>query len=454
MGNPFILLVGGDFLVAYAAFALGAWLRFRDLAVVGDVMLRAPQHGLLLAVGLLFFSYLAELYRRDEPPRKRVILMRCMTVGVMVFFTLSVLFHFLGVLLIEVYHLLISILICMLLQFLWHTRCQILFAMAGLRRRAIVLGANSLARRVGDLMEANPRGDILVGYVSTDGTGAAIVPENLLLGGIDDLGGIIEREKPSQIVLAMAERRGSLPVSELLSYKLKGFTIVDAVSFVEDATGMLMLENINPSWFIFSKGSRITPLIRLTRRVVDIVFSTLGLIVSAPLMPLVALAVRLDSPGPVFFKQRRVGEGEREFLIYKFRTMRQDAEKLTGAVWSTEGDPRITKVGRFLRKTRLDEIPQLWNVFIGDMSFVGPRPERPEFVENLKKEVPYYGNRHCIKPGLTGWAQVRYPYGASVEDALAKLRYDLFYIKNYSVVLDLIIIVETVRVVLFGRGGR
>jgi exopolysaccharide biosynthesis polyprenyl glycosylphosphotransferase len=170
-------------------------------------------------------------------------------------------------------------------------------------------------------------------------------------------------------------------------------------------------------------------------------------------MPLIALAVRLDSPGPVFFRQERVGKGEQPFTLIKFRTMRNDAEK-NGAVWACKDDPRVTKVGHILRKTRLDEIPQLFNVLKGDMSFVGPRPERPEFVETLKEKIPYYSKRHFVKPGVTGWAQVRYPYGASVEDSLEKLRYDLYYIKNFSIFLDILIILETIKVVLFGRGAR
>ena len=190
------------------------------------------------------------------------------------------------------------------------------------------------------------------------------------------------------------------------------------------------------------------------KRILDVILSLMGIILFLPFAPIIAVMIKLDSPGPVLFKQLRVGVGEKTFHLYKFRTMRQDAEKNSGAVWATEDDPRITRVGRFLRKSRLDEVPQLFNVLRGDMSFVGPRPERPEFVNKLNERVPYYATRHTVKPGVTGWAQVKYPYGASEEDALDKLRYDLFYIKNYSLLLDLVIILETVKVVLFGRGGR
>jgi sugar transferase (PEP-CTERM system associated) len=229
---------------------------------------------------------------------------------------------------------------------------------------------------------------------------------------------------------------------------------VDAPSFYEKMTGKLLLENITPSWFIFSDGFRITAHVRLVKRVSDVLFSLAGLILVLPFIPIIALAIRLDSPGPVFFRQIRVGEREKNFLLYKFRTMRQDAEKGSGAVWAQERDPRITRLGNFLRKSRIDEIPQLFNVLMGDMSLVGPRPERPEFIEKLKEVIPYYSERHFVKPGVTGWAQVRYPYGASIEDALEKLRYDLYYIKNLTISFDLMIILETVKVVLFRRGGR
>jgi sugar transferase (PEP-CTERM system associated) len=230
--------------------------------------------------------------------------------------------------------------------------------------------------------------------------------------------------------------------------------VVDAPSFYEEVTGKLLLENITPSWFIFSHGFRITLLLRIVKRIIDVSLSLAGLLMFLPFFPLIALLIRLDSPGPVFFGQERVGENERNFTVYKFRTMRQDAESSTGAVWAQKNDPRVTRLGRFLRKCRIDEIPQLVNVLLGEMSLVGPRPERPEFVDRLKEVVPYYSERHFVKPGITGWAQVCYPYGASVEDALEKLRYDLYYTKNISLTLDLRVILKTIKVVLFGQGGR
>ena len=215
-----------------------------------------------------------------------------------------------------------------------------------------------------------------------------------------------------------------------------------------------MLESITPNWLIFSQGFHRTSLFSFCKRIVDIALSVTGLVLTLPFFPLIALAIKLDSNGPVFFRQLRVGNREKQFVLYKFRSMRQDAELGSGAVWAEKNDPRVTAFGSFLRNSRIDEIPQLINVLKGNMSFVGPRPERPEFVEKLKQIIPYYSKRHFIRPGLTGWAQVRYPYGASVEDAVEKLRYDLYYVKNITPFLDTLIFFETIKVVLFGRGVR
>ena len=260
--------------------------------------------------------------------------------------------------------------------------------------------------------------------------------------------------KANTIVVSLTERRGVFPVQDMLNCKLSGIEVLDAPTFYERVHHKLMIESINPSSLIFSSGFKFTRIRRMTKRALDLVLGSVGLLLVAPLLPLVALAIKLDSPGPVLFTQLRVGAGDREFTIYKFRSMRADAEKDSGAVWASTGDPRITRLGSFLRKSRIDEIPQLWNVLRGDMSLVGPRPERPEFVAELKKEIPYYSERHFVKPGVTGWAQVRYPYGASVQDAIEKLRYDLYYIKNYSLLFDLRIIWRTVGVVLMRKLGR
>jgi sugar transferase (PEP-CTERM system associated) len=257
-----------------------------------------------------------------------------------------------------------------------------------------------------------------------------------------------------KLVVSLSERRGLFPLKEVMACKLKGIDVVDAPAFYEELTGKLLLEGITPSWFIFSDGFKVSAWRRMAKRGLDLTWAALGIAITLPFLPLAALAIKLDSPGPVFFAQKRVGEGERVFTLYKFRTMRVDAERATGARWASENDPRITRMGRIFRQCRIDEFPQFFNVLKGDMSLVGPRPERQEFVEKLKEIIPYYSERHIVKPGITGWAQVRYPYGSSAEDAVEKLRYDLYYVKNLSLVFDLSIIFETIGVVTFGRGSR
>ena len=235
---------------------------------------------------------------------------------------------------------------------------------------------------------------------------------------------------------------------------MQGVKIEEATTYLEKMSGKIEVENLYPSWLVFGEGFRLGSTLLLARRILSVIISLVGLILALPLFPLIVLAIRLDSKGPVFYTQARVGKAGRVFNVVKFRTMRQDAEAANGPQWSGDNDPRITRIGRFLRSSRLDEIPQLWCVLKGDMAFVGPRPERPEFVEWLSHEIPYYGVRHMVRPGLTGWAQVKYKYGSTVEDAREKLQYDLFYIKNASIGLDLLIVFQTVKTVLLRRGAQ
>jgi sugar transferase (PEP-CTERM system associated) len=272
--------------------------------------------------------------------------------------------------------------------------------------------------------------------------------------GFDGLSDLAEAEQASSIIVVLDQKRGIMPYNELLNCKTKGISIIDGESFYERIAGKLLVEKINPSCLIFSDGFVKSKTSRATKRLVGLFMSTLMLVLFSPLMVLVAVAIKLDSPGPALFSQERVGENEAIFTLYKFRSMRADAEKESGPVWASEDDPRITRVGRIIRKLRIDELPQLWNVFKGDMSFVGPRPERPAFVNKLKKIIPYYNVRLSTKPGVTGWAQIKYAYGASEKDALEKLKYDLYYIKNMSTVMDLMVIFHTVKIVLLGRGAR
>jgi sugar transferase (PEP-CTERM system associated) len=257
-----------------------------------------------------------------------------------------------------------------------------------------------------------------------------------------------------RVIVAMPDRRGTFPMEELLQLRLGGVRVEEATSWLEKISGRIEVEQLYPSWLIFADGFRFSASFNLMRRVLSTGMALVLLLVVLPVLPFVILAIKLDSKGAVLYKQKRVGRAGTTFYCYKFRTMRQDAEADTGPTWAGDDDPRITRVGRFLRTSRLDEIPQLWCVFMGDMAFVGPRPERPEFVEWLTREIPFYGVRHAVRPGITGWAQVRYKYGNTVDDAKEKLQYDLFYIKNASLGLDLLIMLQTIKIVLLGRGAQ
>ena len=256
-------------------------------------------------------------------------------------------------------------------------------------------------------------------------------------------------------MLALEERRNALPLSDLLRVKTTGVTVSEISSFLERQTGRIDLNSVNPSWLIFSDGfSSGLMLSTVFKRAFDIVASLLLLMLTLPLIVATAVAIKLESKGPAFYRQRRVGLYNEGFDILKLRSMRQDAEVAGRAVWAERDDPRITRIGRFIRKVRIDELPQTWTVLKGEMSFVGPRPERPQFVDELEQHLPYYAERHMVKPGITGWAQINYPYGASIDDARNKLEYDLYYAKNYSPFLDMLILLQTLRVVLWPAGAR
>jgi sugar transferase (PEP-CTERM system associated) len=319
-----------------------------------------------------------------------------------------------------------------------------------LRERVYVLGTGERAQRlVTGLRQRSTLGIDVVGWTGdVQGELTRDTVASHLLGLAKEKKGV------HRVIVAMPNRRGTLPVEELLDLRLGGVKVEEATSWLEKITGRIEVEQLYPSWLIFADGFRFSSMFRLLRRAVNFSVAFAGLVLSLPLLPFIVLAVRLDSAGPVLYRQRRVGRRGVVFYCYKFRTMRVDAEADTGATWASDDDPRITRVGKFLRSSRLDEIPQLWCVLKGDMHFVGPRPERPEFVEWLSKEIPYYGVRHVVRPGITGWAQVQYKYGNTLEDSREKLQYDLFYIKNASLGLDLLIMFQTIKIVLLGRGAQ
>jgi sugar transferase (PEP-CTERM system associated) len=324
------------------------------------------------------------------------------------------------------------------------------------RERLLLVGtgpaAVSLAREL--FQRRTELGVEIVGFVDPDPTrvGAPVINPGVI-GTVEDIPSIVRARGVARVVVSLADARGKLPMDKLLEMKLDGVTFDHLASVYEELTGKIAVENLRPSWLIFSAGFRKSRLVQSGKRLIDLLAATVGLALAAPIMAMVAAAVKLTSAGPAVYRQERVGQHGRVFTVLKFRSMRQDAEAGTGAVWAVKNDNRVTPIGRFLRKSRLDELPQLLNVLRGDMSLVGPRPERPEFVKKLTEQIPFYGQRHIVRPGLTGWAQVRYTYGSSVEDALEKLQYDLFYIKNLSIPFDLFIIFSTIKTVILRRGA-
>jgi sugar transferase (PEP-CTERM system associated) len=336
----------------------------------------------------------------------------------------------------------------------WRSAFNVLIRVPRLVENVLIVGTGPLALGVArQIFHQHDFAYRIVGFVD-DGPSHSMphgYPD--VLGPTSDISQLVQRYNVERIVVAVADRRGRLPIDELIHAKLSGVSVEEATTTYERLTGKVMLENVKPSWLIFSDGFRVSRFHRLLKRIVDIVLSLVGLILSAIPMALTAIAVWLESGKPVLYRQERVGQHGRVFELIKFRSMRVDAEGAT-PIWARADDDRVTLVGRFIRITRLDELPQFWNVLRGDMSFVGPRPERPYFVEMLSQEIPFYHERHAVKPGLTGWAQVKYRYGASIEDATEKLRYDLYYIKHLSVGFDLTIVFDTVKVILFGKGAQ
>jgi len=324
-------------------------------------------------------------------------------------------------------------------------------------QNVLILGSGALASTVAREIATRPDLRLnLVGFIQE--TSSATTPLSLfghpILGGSSELEPLVANNHVSRIIVAMEDRRGALPTADLVKVRVRGVVVEDAHSAMAALTGKVWLSTVRPSWFVFSDGFHRSYVTSLLKRALDIFVGVSGFLLSLPIMVAVAVVVKLDSNGPILYRQERVGWKSKSFEVLKFRSMRQDAETNGKAQWATKDDPRVTPIGKYLRKFRLDELPQFWNVIRGDMSFVGPRPERPVFVEELRRQIPYYDERHSVRPGLTGWAQVQYPYGSSVEDAYRKLEYDLFYLKNMSILFDCAIIFQTIRTVLTGQFGR
>ena len=418
---------------------------------------------LFVAVAFLTCMYYFDLYDSAIVSNRREALVRLIQVMGVAYIVLGLLYYLYPPVKLGrgIFHL--GFLFAGLLLLLWRRLFSALNSTQRLAERVVILGDGPLAKSLLHEIETRPELGIRVAGRSPR-LGNENYPSNKERGETPNILAqtsycealSLDREVRGidRIVVAMDERRGMLPVNSLLSLKNHGVQVQDGNDVYESITGKVPIESIRLSWLLFSPGCYSSRLFLVYKRVASLVTSTIGLLLSLPLLPFVVLAIKISSPGKILYRQNRVGREGVVFRCYKFRTMHSDAEADSGPTWARDDDPRITRVGSFLRKTRMDEIPQLWNVLKGDMSLVGPRPERPEFVAELNQKIPYYHLRHSVRPGITGWAQVLYKYGSSVEDAKEKLRYDLYYVKNASAGLDLLIILNTIKIVLLGRGAR
>jgi len=410
--------------------------------------------GLLIALATQLCLYYADLYKLEVVIDRRELFVRTLQALGAATLILGVMYFWFPVLIIGrgVFTIAAAFVITVVIG--WRVAFEWLAKRVGPRERLLLVGTSAAAVGLArELYQRTELGIEIVGFVDTD---PALVGSPVLnpgvIGTIEDIPSIIKRRSVDRVVVSLADARGKLPMAKLLEMRLAGVAFDHLASVYEEYTGKIAVENLRPSWLIFSSGFRKGRLLLASKRLMDVIVSLIGLTVSLPVLALLAAAVKITSPGPALYHQQRVGQHGRLFMVHKLRSMRVDAEAQSGAVWARAGDARATPLGRFLRRTRLDELPQLWNILMGDMSLVGPRPERAEFVRELTQGIPFYGQRHVVKPGLTGWAQVRYTYGASVEDAMEKLQYDLFYIKNASIAFDLFIIFKTVQTVVLRRG--
>ncbi len=409
--------------------------------------------GLATLVCLLIL-YLYDLYDYTVMGNRRELMMRLVQALGVAWALLAFLFYFVPSLFIGRGVSVISVPVVLILLLVWRILIHYLTGHPGIGEKIVIVGTGSAALDTAEaIWKRRDAGYRIVGFVTENGARPEDNPAFKILGSAENLQEIIKNEKINRLVIAVRERRGTFPTETLLKMSLAGdVCIEECTSFFERVTGQVHLEMVRPSWLIFQGRGRDTKLQNFSREVIHRFLALTGLILSLPIAVLTAILIKLDSKGSVFYRQERVGKNGKPFDVLKFRSMKADAEKDGKPVWAVAGDDRTTRVGRVIRLIRVDEIPQFWNIIKGEMSFVGPRPERPHFVSQLAKEVPFYEHRHLVAPGLTGWAQIKYPYGASVEDARRKLQYDLYYIKNQSLTLDLIIVFETVKTVLFGKG--
>ncbi len=459
-GNSFsartIWLIFADAAIIYGGVILALYLRLGSWGMDNELNARNGWMKIVLATLVcLLILYFYDLYDYTVMGNRRELMMRLVQGLGIAWALLAFLFYFVPTLFIGRGVSVISVPVILILLLGWRILIHYLTGHPDIGEKIVIVGTGTAARDTAEAVwQRRDAGYRIVGFVSENGAKPDdMMPKMNLLGAAENLDQIIKKEKINRLVIAVRERRGTFPTDALLRMSLAGdVSIEECTSFFERVTGQVHLEMVRPSWLIFEGRGRDTRLSTFSREVVHRSLALAGLVVSFPIAALTAVLIKLDSKGSVFYRQERVGKNGKPFDVLKFRSMKSDAEKDGAPVWAAADDDRATRVGRIIRLIRVDEIPQFWNIIKGEMSFVGPRPERPHFVAQLARDIPFYEHRHLTAPGLTGWAQIKYPYGASVEDARRKLQYDLYYIKNQSLALDLVIVFETVKTVLFGKG--
>jgi len=444
-----LVLFGGEALLVLTSFLIAAvWQHPEDSYVVLNY--EGGYYKIIVAtVAVLIFSHLFDLYEPARLNARGELYFRLLLVPGVLALTIAAVGYIFPRVLLGNNSVVLGLLLVTMALFGWRMMYAWLVQQPYLRERVYVLGMGERAQRLVNGLRS--RTELGVEVIGWSGNVEGAITREAIAAHLMEL---MQSHRVHRVIVAMSDRRGTLPVLEMLQLRLNGIKIEEATSWLEKISGRIEVDNLYPSWLIFADGFRFSASFLVLRRIIAILASGVILLVVLPVIPFVILAIKLDSRGPVLYRQKRVGLGSKVFYCYKFRTMRQDAEVDTGATWALDDDPRITRIGKFLRTARLDEIPQLWCVLKGDMSFVGPRPERPEFVEMLAREIPFYEVRNAVRPGITGWAQVRYKYGNTVEDSKEKLQYDLYYIKNMSLGLDVMIMFQTIKIVLLGRGAQ
>jgi sugar transferase (PEP-CTERM system associated) len=467
--TPFLFLLLAELIVLFASVYAGAYMRFDELlwqpepADLDNFPVRVLIYVFVMLLGMIAMGQYQTAVRSHNGYYFPGIAVRVSISLILGLFALLVLYYLLPEVLLGRGVLAYSL----LASFIGLTTIRVFFFHSvdgrALRRRILILGAGALAKSMQSEQDGNDEGSVaprntsykIHGFVEFSDQNIEVAEKNLVRPG-DDIASYCKEYEIDEVVLAISDRRKQMPVQSLLDCKLSGVDVIDFVSFWERERGYLRLDMLNPSWMIFCDGCTQGGADKFFRRFFDVFVSLIILAVMFPVLVLTAILIYIESgfKGPIFYDQQRVGLNGKVFKLHKFRSMIVNAEKKGEAKWAQEGDVRITKIGNFIRKTRIDELPQIINIFYGDMSLVGPRPERPEFVDELEKKIPFYSSRHRVKPGLAGWAQLKYPYGASDEDAYNKLQYDLYYVKNHSFMMDVLVLLQTVEVILLGKGAR